>query len=135
MIILLLHIWYNFSYLFLQIGPESFKDKQPSMMPDFPLVPASKGFCLSLDKSLEAFKTALKAANLWWYEVCSLRRLLNAILHPLNLYILNSTTYYYLVFFNLIKSWYEFSQYILRCAFLPKLILCRPIFLCSFFLV
>ena len=52
-------------YLFFsKIGPESFKDKQPSMMPDFPLVPASKGFCLSLDKSLEAFKTALNAANL-----------------------------------------------------------------------
>ena len=35
-------------------------------MPDFPLVPASKGFCLSLDSSLENFKTALKTVNLLW---------------------------------------------------------------------
>ena len=47
----------------LYLGPDSFKDR-PSMVPDFPLVPASKGFCLSLDKSLEAFKAAVKAANL-----------------------------------------------------------------------
>ena len=50
--------------LILYLGPDSFKDR-PSMVPDFPLVPASKGFCLSLDKSLEAFKAAVKAANLW----------------------------------------------------------------------
>ena len=35
-------------------------------MPEFPLVPASKGFCLSLDTSLENFKAACKAANLLW---------------------------------------------------------------------
>ncbi|GBP38403.1 hypothetical protein EVAR_28200_1 [Eumeta japonica] len=31
--------------------------------PDFPLVPASRGFCLTLDSSLEAFRSALRRYN------------------------------------------------------------------------
>merc|ERR1712126_805899 len=30
-------------------------------MPDFPLVPASKGFCLTLDKAIQNFQSALEA--------------------------------------------------------------------------
>jgi len=45
------------------IGPESFTQASQKM-PEFPLVPASKGFCLSLDKSVEALKSALKAQNI-----------------------------------------------------------------------
>ena len=44
--------------LSLSKGPESFK-VFGEKMPDFPLIPASRGFCLSLDSSLEKFKTAL----------------------------------------------------------------------------
>jgi len=44
--------------LSLSRGPESFK-VFGEKMPDFPLIPASRGFCLSLDSSLEKFKTAL----------------------------------------------------------------------------
>ena len=44
-------------------GPDSFTHANEKL-PEFPLVPASKGFCLSLDKSIEAFKTALKAKNI-----------------------------------------------------------------------
>ncbi len=44
-------------------GPESFKIFGEKM-PDFPLIPASKGFCLSLESSLKNFKGALKAKNL-----------------------------------------------------------------------
>ena len=50
-------------YIFVFKGPESFKIFGEKM-PDFPLITASRGFCLSLDSSLEKFKTALKAANL-----------------------------------------------------------------------
>ena len=46
-----------------QKGPDSFM-QAGEKMPEFPLVPASKGFCLSLDKSIEAFKSALKAQNI-----------------------------------------------------------------------
>jgi ubiquitin-conjugating enzyme E2 O len=46
----------------MHTGPESYKIA--NITPDFPLVPASKGFCLSLERSLEAFKKALKSANL-----------------------------------------------------------------------
>ena len=45
------------------IGPESFTQASQKM-PEFPLVPASKGFCLSLDKSVESLKSALKAQNI-----------------------------------------------------------------------
>ena len=72
-------------------------------MPDFPLVPASKGFCLSLDKSLESYKAALKAANLWWYEPCMLPFWLYAICQYNNL-----------VFFTYDM---DYSQYILCCAY------------------
>ena len=44
-------------------GPESFTQASEKM-PEFPLVPASKGFCLSLDKSVESLKSALKAQNI-----------------------------------------------------------------------
>ena len=29
------------------------------VLPDFPLIPASRGFCLTLARALEAFKAAL----------------------------------------------------------------------------
>ena len=32
--------------------------------PDFPLLPLSKGFCISLEKNLEAFEKVLKESNL-----------------------------------------------------------------------
>ena len=54
--------------IFFISGPESFKIFGEKM-PDFPLVPASRGFCLSLDSSLEKFKTALKASNLLWLQL------------------------------------------------------------------
>jgi hypothetical protein len=31
-------------------------------LPDFPIIPASKGFCLTLARALEAFKAALASA-------------------------------------------------------------------------
>merc|ERR1712226_1459791 len=31
-------------------------------LPDFPLVPASKGFCLTLDKAIQSFQSALETA-------------------------------------------------------------------------
>ena len=36
--------------------------------PDFPLVPASKGFCLTLNKSLQTFKTVVGHALKKWHN-------------------------------------------------------------------
>ena len=33
--------------------------------PDFPLLPVSKGFCISLSKALKQFRDALRAAGLY----------------------------------------------------------------------
>ena len=56
------HFSTKISFLFF-LGPESFAHANEKL-PEFPLIPASKGFCLSLDKSIEAFKSALKAKDI-----------------------------------------------------------------------
>jgi len=42
----------------------SFKNESHFDLPDFPLVPASKGFCLTLDKALNLFVDALKSVGI-----------------------------------------------------------------------
>merc|ERR1712142_234197 len=42
----------------------SFKNESDFDLPDFPLVPASKGFCLTLDKALNLFVDALKSVGI-----------------------------------------------------------------------
>ena len=42
----------------------SFKNESDFDLPDFPLVPASKGFCLTLDKALNLFADALKSVGI-----------------------------------------------------------------------
>ena len=46
--------------------PGVFKNLAPGTadLPDFPLVPASKGFCLTLDKALKNFEEALKSVGI-----------------------------------------------------------------------
>jgi len=41
-------------------------------LPEFPLIPASKGFCISLRKALDSFKEAIKTANIWNFYVSSM---------------------------------------------------------------
>ena len=41
----------------------SLEHSDQTEMPDFPLIPASKGFCLTLDKALKQFKDNLAAAG------------------------------------------------------------------------
>ena len=43
---------------------ESERTSDPSVLPAFPVLPASHGFCLSLDKAIDAFKATLKAFTL-----------------------------------------------------------------------
>ena len=37
----------------------------PVEKPDFPLLPVSKGFCISLSKALKQFRDALRAAGMY----------------------------------------------------------------------
>ena len=37
----------------------------PVEKPDFPLLPVSKGFCISLSKALKQFRDALRAAGIY----------------------------------------------------------------------
>jgi len=41
-------------------------------LPDFPLVPASKGFCLTLDKALKQFQESLKSVGIACETPCGL---------------------------------------------------------------
>ena len=47
---------------------DSLCDRSEDALPDFPLLPASKGFCLTLKKHLDNFKTVLKE-HIWTKDV------------------------------------------------------------------
>ena len=54
----------------LPAGSDASALPEKTILPDFPLLPASKGFCISVKRALEIYKSKLSV--LWMLEVSSL---------------------------------------------------------------
>ena len=67
MILMITFVFRLDKWVTVSLSPPSSASALPEKfpLPDYPLLPASKGFCLSLTKALQYFKTALKDSGIW----------------------------------------------------------------------